>query len=251
MQRIGMLVGRPAAWQALRAALSAAGYDVAMATADPEPIDALLDGHDPDAVLVELGANLYPLDYLHARRHQPYEAKPLLVIALARPEHLAPAHFVVGVDEFILPPYAPGELLARLQLALWRQKRIDTQHMVRIGDLTIDLAHRQVRIDGKLVDLSEREYALLTFLASNRSRPFSRDALLRHVWGDTFEGEDRVVDRYVSRLRSKLGELYGPAIETVRGLGYRLAAVQRSHVGAHQRGVPASNSTYDTPVLAG
>jgi DNA-binding response OmpR family regulator len=194
-------------------------------------------------VLVELGAGLYPLGYLHARRRQQPEVKPLLVIALARPEHLAPAHFVVGVDEFVLPPYATDEVLARLQLALWRQKRIDAEHIVRIGGLTIDLAQRQVRIEGKPIDLSGREYELLTFLASNRSRPFSRDALVRHVWGYAFDGEDRVVDRYISRLRDKLGEPYGSAIETVRGLGYRLVAALNPQGSSHRGGTPAPSVT--------
>ena len=224
VQRIALLVARPAAWDVLRAVLSGAGYDVALSTPDPEPLDAVLDGYDPDAVLVELGTGLHPLHHLRRRLQQRGETKPLLVVALARPEHLAPAHFVVGVDEFVLPPYLPGEVLARLQLALWRTKRIDTQHIVRIGSVRIDLVQRAVSVAGRPVPLAAREYDVLAFLASHRRRPFSRDALLRHVWGHWFEGGERVVDRTISRLRHALGTPTGVAIETVRGVGYRLAA---------------------------
>jgi DNA-binding response OmpR family regulator len=233
VQRIALLVARPAAWDVLRAVLSGAGYDVTLSTPDPEPLDAVLDEYDPDAVLAELGTGLYPLHHLRRRLHQRGETKPLLVVALARPEHLAPAHFIVGVDEFVLPPYLPGEVLARLQLALWRTKRIDTQHIVRIGSVHIDLVQRAMSVAGRPVPLAAREYDVLAFLASHRGRPFSRDALLRHVWGHWFEGGERVVDRTISRLRHALGAPTGVAIETVRGVGYRLAAAPpASHEGS-------------------
>jgi DNA-binding response OmpR family regulator len=222
VQRIGMVVARPAAWQAVRAALVDANYSVAVARADPEPLETLLDQHDPDVLLIELGSSLLLLQYLRSCLRRQQGCKPRAVIALIRPEHLSPPHFVVGVDEFVLPPYAPAEILARLHLTLWRAKQVDVQQTVRLGDLAVNLAHREVRIGDRSISLSGREFDLLAFLATHAGRAFSREMLLRHVWGYGYDGADRVVDAYIRRLRGKLGQPHGATISTVRGHGYRL-----------------------------
>jgi DNA-binding response OmpR family regulator len=222
VQRIGMLVARPAAWHVLRAALVDANYSVAVARADPEPLETLLDQHDPDVLLIELGSSLLLLQYLRNCLRRQQGCKPRAVVALVLPEHLSPPHFVVGVDEFVLPPYLPEEILARLHLVLWRARQVDLQQMVRLADLVVNLAHREVRLGDRAIPFSRREFDLLAFLATHAGRTFSRDALLRHVWGHAYDGTDRVVDAYVRRLRRKLGHPYGEAIATVRGHGYRL-----------------------------
>ena len=93
--------------------------------------------------------------------------------------------------------------------------------MIRAGDLVIDLANCEVRVEGKIVELTFKEYELLKFLAKDRGRVFTREALLNKVWGYDYFGGDRTVDVHVRRLRSKI-ELSGQTfIETVRNIGYR------------------------------
>ncbi len=135
----------------------------------------------PDALLLELTEDLLPLQHVRRMLRVQLNAQPIPILALARRVHLTPPHMTVGVDDFLLPPYAPEELLARLQMLLWRFQQVNTQHQVQVGGLVLDLASRTVSADGQLLSLTLREYQLLQFLMTHRCRVFTRESLLAQV----------------------------------------------------------------------
>ena len=128
-----------------------------------------------------------------------------------------------GFDDFILVPYVPTELYMRVRRAEWRRSEFAGKERIKIAAMCIDLAGHEVTIDGRSVDLTHQEFALLKFLAQHRGRVFSREQLLNRVWGVNYYGGSRTVDIHVRRLRMKLGSMAEP-IETVRGVGYKMRA---------------------------
>lgn len=128
-----------------------------------------------------------------------------------------------GFDDFILVPYVPAELYIRVRRAEWRRSEFSGKERIKIGAMCIDLAGHEVSIDGRPVDLTHQEFALLKFLSQNRGRVYSREQLLNRVWGVNYYGGSRTVDIHVRRLRMKLGVMAEP-IETVRGVGYKMKA---------------------------
>ncbi len=123
-----------------------------------------------------------------------------------------------GVDEFVLSPWAEGELLLRLERRLGPALSPD---VIRWRDLSMDLARYEVTLAGKRVELTFKEYQLLKFLASHPGRVFSREALLAQLWDYDYFGGERTVDVHIRRLRSKIEDQAHTFIETVRGVGYR------------------------------
>ena len=133
-----------------------------------------------------------------------------------------------GADDYIAKPFGVRELVARVKAVLRRYEEGRTAQepstVLKAGDLTVDLGRHEVTVSGVRVDLTMKEFELLSFLAGNRGRAFSRDELLDKVWGIHFMGESRTVDVHIRHLRSKLS-LNGDEdkyIETIRGKGYKL-----------------------------
>jgi DNA-binding response OmpR family regulator len=127
-----------------------------------------------------------------------------------------------GFDDFIVTPYDPAELYARIRSLEWKRSEFSTEERLKIGPVVIDRAAHEVTLEGTRVVLTAKEFALLAYLAANRGRVFSRDVLLSRVWGARYEGGPRTVDIHVRRLRAKLGD--GLPLETLRGAGYKLRA---------------------------
>ena len=127
-----------------------------------------------------------------------------------------------GFDDFIVVPCVPAEIYARIRALEWRRSEFATEERLKIGSLVVDRAAHEVSVDGRRVTLTAKEFALLAFLAANRGRVFSREALLARVWGSRYEGGARTVDIHVRRLRAKLGDAL--PLETLRGAGYKLRA---------------------------
>lgn len=129
-----------------------------------------------------------------------------------------------GFDDIVLVPYVPAELYVRIRRAEWRRSEFAQQERIKIGPLCIDLAGHEVTVEGRSIDLTHQEFALLKFLSQNRGRVYSRDQLLSRVWGVDYYGTSRTVDIHVRRLRMKLGAVASRPIETVRGVGYKMKA---------------------------
>jgi DNA-binding response OmpR family regulator len=145
--------------------------------------------------------------------------RKLFIVALMTVDTLEHPNEFLGVDDFIVMPYDARELVARARRLL--QSNVKENEILRCDDLVIDLANCEVRVGGKIAELTFKEFELLKFLAKDRGRVFSRETLLNKVWGYDYFGGDRTVDVHVRRLRSKI-EIAGQSyIETVRNIGYR------------------------------
>lgn len=130
-----------------------------------------------------------------------------------------------GADDYIVKPFQIGELLARTRALLRRTAPLPT--IFRVADLTLDPATRKASRTGKTVSLSSTEYALLEYLMRNVGRVLTRSMILEHVWQYDFDGNDNVLDVYISYLRSKIDKGHAhPLIHTVRGSGYRLEELE-------------------------
>ncbi len=160
---------------------------------------------------------------LRALRREPRleEVGALVAVTLGQIARLDPSS---GFDDFLLVPYVPAELYARVRMVEWRRSEFATEERMKVGALVIDRAAHDVSIGGMHVALTAKEFALLAYLCERRGKVVSRGELLRRVWGSDYEGGARTVDIHVRRLRAKLG----PALPlaTLRGAGYRLEAVR-------------------------
>ncbi|NLO97801.1 MAG: response regulator transcription factor [Peptococcaceae bacterium] len=129
----------------------------------------------------------------------------------------------MGANDYLVKPFHFEELLARIEVQL-RNRFPDLSGQKVIGRFTIDELRKNISLDGNVLHLSPTEYKLLTYLLWNSNQTLSKEKILLHVWGYDFEGEDNIVEVYISYLREKLGDDAHKLIKTVRGLGYRLEA---------------------------
>ncbi|MGH7269059.1 MAG: winged helix-turn-helix domain-containing protein [Polyangiaceae bacterium] len=155
-----------------------------------------------------------------ARKVQELVETPTIVVL--PPRQLTAFDPASGFDDFIVMPCVPSELYARIRALEWRRSEFATEERLKVGDLVVDRAAHEVSVEGRRVMLTAKEFALLSFLAQNRGRVFSREALLARVWGSRYDGGVRTVDIHVRRLRAKLGDSL--PLETLRGAGYKLRA---------------------------
>lgn len=146
--------------------------------------------------------------------------KDLSSIIIASLEVMQEIKFSLSFDDFVVKNDDPAEVLLRIRQLLWRQSRLDTENIVKIEDLIIDLNNYDVVNGGKKVYLTYKEYELLKCLVLNRGKVFTREILLDKVWGyDNYAGT-RTVDIHIQRLRTKLGGTISDYIRTVRNVGY-------------------------------
>jgi len=144
----------------------------------------------------------------------------LPVIALLSKKALSRLGSSLAADDFVVEPWDADEIAIRAKRVLGKTEEAN-QELIQCGDLTIDLARYEVYVDKRLIELTFKEYELLRFLARNKGRVFTREALLNEVWGYEYYGGDRTVDVHITRLRSKLEDPEHTFIETVRNIGYR------------------------------
>jgi DNA-binding response OmpR family regulator len=142
-------------------------------------------------------------------------------LAVLRSDQLANFDFTSGFDDFVIYPALTEEFVARIKRAIWLRSGVESDNVLRAGDLQVDLGNYKVFVAGRPVDLTYKEYELLRFLATNRDKVFTREALLNRVWGYDFYGGARTVDVHIRRLRSKIEDRSHSFIETVRNVGYR------------------------------
>ena len=147
------------------------------------------------------------------------QAVPIIMLTARAAEMDKVAGLEQGADDYIAKPFGLMELQARVKAVLRRAQRPSAETLLTYKDLEIDSAAREVRQDGKPVELTYKEFELLRLLVSRRGTVLTRDEIMTHVWGYEFAGETRTVDMHIKTLRQKLGEGY---ITTVRGVGYKV-----------------------------
>ncbi len=125
-----------------------------------------------------------------------------------------------GFDDFVLHPYVPEEVYARIRAVEWRRSEFATDERHKVGPIVVDKAAHEVSVAGRPVTLTAKEFSLLAYLCERRGKVLSRDHLLARVWGNRYDGGPRTVDIHVRRLRAKLGDVL--PLETLRGSGYKL-----------------------------
>ena len=212
----------------LRDNLTADGFKVATAAGAGEGLRAL-EVRDPSLVVLDLmlpdGSGLDLLDRLRsadglASRLDP--DVPVIVLTGRTGEADRVRSFVRGADDHLVKPFLYAELLVRIRAVLRRAKGRPQRGVMRVGELTIDPVTRAVRLAGKPVQLSAKEFALLVALAEEPTRVYGKQELLRDVWGYLSMGNTRTLDAHACRLRKKLSRSARPWVVNVRGVGYKL-----------------------------
>lgn len=150
---------------------------------------------------------------------------PIIMLSARGEEYDKLFGFELGIDDYVVKPFSPKELMARVNAVLARRGGGDqlTPEILRFEGLEINIPARTVSVDGEQVDLTPKEYDLLFYLVENKNIALSRDKLLSDIWGYDFFGDDRTIDTHIKNLRNSLGK-YRDYIVTLRGVGYKFDA---------------------------
>lgn len=202
----------------LTATLISRGFEVSRAADGPTAL-TLFEKMHPKAVLLDL--NLPRLEGTEVlKRIRQTSEVPVLVVSVRDEEIDKICALELGADDYITKPFSARELVARLKSNLRRNNSKKEDPLTKLDNLVIDWNRAEIHRDGVRVILSSQEFDFLSLLYQNRERFLLRSFIVEKIWGYDFEGDDRVVDTTVKRLRRKIG---ASVIETVRGKGYRLS----------------------------
>jgi DNA-binding response OmpR family regulator len=223
--RVLVVDDEPHIVELVRYNLAQEGFEVTVAYDGHDAIEKAKKGA-PDLVILDL--MLPYVDGLEVCRHLRKESSvPILMLTAKHGEQERVAGLESGADDYVTKPFSPRELVARVRAILRRTAR-EAQRPpsspVAAGGLALDPATHEVRLNGRLVDLTTKEFDVLQLLLSHPNRVFTRDFLLEHIWGYDYVGSTRTVDMHISRLREKIeDDPNNPTyVMTVRGVGYKL-----------------------------
>lgn len=209
--------------KALKFNLEKEGFRVEVAFDGEEALNAM-SGEEPDLVILDL--MLPKIDGYEVCRSIRRSSDVPIIMLTARDEDIDKIlGLELGADDYMTKPFNTRELLARIRAILRRtvQQAAAARSFIKVGDLQIDVIKRKVTVKGREVALTSREYNLLSLLASNPGKVYSREELLEEIWGDDYSGDVRTVDVHIRHLREKIEEF--PAepniILTVWGAGYK------------------------------
>ena len=203
--------------------LTRAGYQVLEAQDGEEAVDTFYSTK---------GINLLVLDVMMPKMDgwevvkeiRKVSKVPIIMLTAKDQEQDELLGFELGVDEYISKPFSPKILVARVEAILRRTgKSAQENEVLDVGGIHLDKAAHMVEIDGRSVDLSYKEFELLTYFMENRGIALSREKILNNVWNYDYFGDARTIDTHVKKLRSKLGDK-GELIKTIWGMGYKLDA---------------------------
>ena len=187
----------------------------------------LLKLREREYQLVILDVMMPELDgFSTCREIRKFKEIPVIMLS-ARGEEYDKIHgFELGIDDYVVKPFSPRELMMRVKVVISRNNKKDVRdghEIFQAEGLVVDFTGRTVTVDGKRVEMSPKEYELLFYLVRNRNIALDREKLITEVWGYDYYGDDRTLDTHIKLLRSSLGE-YRKFLVTLRGVGYRFEA---------------------------
>ncbi|MDE6797100.1 MAG: response regulator transcription factor [Ruminococcus sp.] len=202
------------------------GYEVTEAENGMEAV-SLCQDYDFDLIIMDV---MMPrLDgYSACKEIHKSKKIPVIMLSARGEEYDKLFGFEIGVDDYVVKPFSPKELMARVKVVLKRNaiaEQVAVQDKYVFEGLEVDISGREVYVNGVKASMTPKEYDLLFFLVKNKNIALSRDRLLEEVWGYDFFGDDRTVDTHIKMLRNSLGE-YRRFIVTLRGLGYKFEYLQ-------------------------
>jgi two-component system, OmpR family, response regulator len=222
MSRILVVDDDPHIRELVRVFLRNAGFEVVEAS---DGVDALakLDSAKVDLAVIDLMMPNMDGWELCRELRTTFDIPILMLTAKAETSHKLKG-FQLGTDDYMVKPFEPLELVARVN-ALLKRYKIAISQTIRIGELSMDHKTFEVRINDESLTLPHKEFELLFKIASYPGRTFSREQLIEDIWGYDFRGNDRTLDVHINRLRERFPEdRHSFKITTIRGLGYRLDA---------------------------
>lgn len=200
--------------------LTKSGYDVIEAENGSQAVDRFYE--DKKIALIILDVMMPVMDGWQACREiRSYSNVPIIMLTAKSDERDELQGFQLGVDEYISKPFSPKILVARVEAILRRTNTSKENQIMELGGIVLDQIAHVVTIDGKNIDLSYKEFELLTYFMENKGIALSREKILNNVWNYDYFGDARTIDTHVKKLRSKMGEK-GDLIKTIWGMGYKL-----------------------------
>lgn len=197
------------------------GYVVCEAEDGEAALDIFCSNNDIDLIIMDV--MMPKMDgWQLCKEVRKLSKVPILMLTAKSEEQDELKGFELGVDEYISKPFSPKILTARVN-ALLRRTTGDSEEILDIAGITVNKIAHTVTIDGKEIDLSFKEFELLTYFMENRGIALSREKILNNVWNYDYYGDTRTIDTHVKKLRSKMGEK-GKFISTIWGMGYKFEA---------------------------
>ena len=196
------------------------GYEVGEAANGMEAVE-MVKNNDYDLIVMDI--MMPKLDgFSTCKEIKKYKSIPVIMLSARGEEYDKLFGFELGIDDYVVKPFSPKELMARIKAVIKRNSRPDSgiPEKLKFEGLEIDLAGREVYVDGVKASMTPKEYDLLFYLVKNKNLALTRDKLLEEVWGYDFFGDDRTVDTHIKMLRNSLGP-YRKFIVTLRGMGYK------------------------------
>lgn len=194
-------------------------YHVIEAGDGVEALDIFYEQKDIDLIILDV--MMPKMDGIEVLKEIRENSKvPVILLTAKGEERDELTGFSAGADEYISKPFSPKILVARVEALLRRSNIITDEEQIEIGGIVLDKATHTVTIDGSLIDLSFKEFELLSYFMENQSLALSREKILNHVWNYDYFGDARTIDTHVKKLRSKMGDK-GEYIKTIWGMGYK------------------------------
>ena len=194
-------------------------FDVLEAGDGEEAVDIFF--REKDIALIILDVMMPKMDgWQVCREIRAYSKVPIIMLTAKSDERDGLQGFDLGVDEYITKPFSPKILVARVEAILRRSNLLTNEDIISAGGIELNKSAHQVKIDGKDIELSFKEFELLAYFMENQGIALSREKILNNVWNYDYFGDARTIDTHVKKLRSKLGEK-GELIKTIWGMGYK------------------------------
>ena len=194
-------------------------FDVLEAGDGEEAVDIFF--REKDIALIILDVMMPKMDgWQVCREIRAYSKVPIIMLTAKSDERDELQGFDLGVDEYITKPFSPKILVARVEAILRRSNLLTSEDIISAGGIELNKSAHQVKIDGKDIELSFKEFELLAYFMENQGIALSREKILNNVWNYDYFGDARTIDTHVKKLRSKLGDK-GDYIKTIWGMGYK------------------------------